>query len=66
MTYIKKLQAELAEAKLHAANRSERIDEFRAHLDSPKFKEQANGERGDWISTQDVREWLNYINYFNE
>jgi hypothetical protein len=66
MTYIKKLQADLAAANERAANRAERIEEFRAHLDSPKFKQQADGQRGDWIATKDVLEWLNYINYFNE
>jgi hypothetical protein len=66
MTYIKKLQADLQAANERAANRSERIEEFRAHLDSPKFREQSDGQRGDWIATADVREWLNYINYFNE
>jgi hypothetical protein len=66
MTYLKKLQADLAAANERAENRNERIEEFRAHLDSAKFQTQANGERADWISTKDVLEWLNYINYFNE
>jgi predicted nucleic acid-binding Zn-ribbon protein len=66
MTYIKKLQADLTAANERAENRNERIEEFRKHLDSAKFKEQADGERADWISTKDVLEWLNYINYFNE
>jgi len=66
MTYIKKLQADLAAANERAENRAERIAEFRAHLDSPKFKQQSDGQRGDWIATKDVLEWLNYINYFNE
>jgi len=66
MTYIKKLQADLQAANERAQNRAERIEEFRKHLDSPKFQTQANGERADWIATKDVLEWLNYINYFNE
>ena len=66
MTYIKKLQADLAAANERAANRNERIEEFRKHLDSAKFKQQSDGQRGDWIATKDVLEWLNYINYFNE
>jgi len=66
MTYLKKLQADLAAANERAENRAERIAEFRAHLDSPKFKQQSDGQRGDWIATKDVLEWLNYINYFNE
>jgi hypothetical protein len=66
MTYIKKLQADLTAANERAANRSERIEEFRKHLNSAKFQAQADGERADWIATKDVLEWLNYINYFNE
>lgn len=66
MTYLQKVKAELKDALERAENRSERIAEFRAHLDSPKFKQQADGQRGDWIATKDVLEWLNYINYFNE
>jgi hypothetical protein len=66
MTYVKKLQADLQAANERAANRAERIEEFRAHLNSAKFQTQANGERADWIATKDVLEWLNYINYFNE
>ena len=66
MTYIKKLQADLAAANERAANRAERIEEFRKHLNSAKFQQQADGQRGDWIATKDVLEWLNYINYFNE
>lgn len=66
MTYVKKLQADLAAATERAQNRSERIEEFRKHLSSKKFQQQADEERADWISTKDVLEWLNYINYFNE
>jgi hypothetical protein len=66
MTYIKKLQADLAAANERAQNRAERIEEFRKHLNSAKFKQQSDGERADWIATKDVLEWLNYINYFNE
>jgi hypothetical protein len=66
MTYIKKLQADLAAANERAANRAERIEEFRKHLASAKFQTQENGDRADWIATKDVLEWLNYINYFNE
>lgn len=66
MTYIKKLQADLAAANERAENRAERIEEFRKHLGSAKFQQQSDGERADWIATKDVLEWLNYINYFNE
>ena len=66
MNYIKKLQADLAAANERAQNRAERIEEFRKHLNSAKFQQQANEERADWIATKDVLEWLNYINYFNE
>ena len=66
MTYIKKLQADLAAANERAQNRAERIEEFRKHLNSAKLQQQADGERADWIATKDVLEWLNYINYFNE
>jgi hypothetical protein len=66
MTYIKKLQADLAAANERAQNRAERIEQFRKLLASAKFQTQAGGERADWIATKDVLEWLNYINYFNE
>jgi hypothetical protein len=66
MTYLQKVKAELKDALERAQSRAERIEEFRAHLNSAKFQTQANGERADWISTKDVLEWLNYINYFNE
>ena len=66
MNYIKKLQADLTAANERAQNRAERIEEFRKHLGSAKFQTQSDGQRGDWIATKDVLEWLNYINYFNE
>lgn len=38
------------------------LQEFRAHLALPKFSpEQADGSRGDWIATSDVRRWLDAI-----
>jgi hypothetical protein len=39
----------------------DRIAEMRAHLQSSKFQPQADGTRGDWISTADVQRWLDYI-----
>ena len=62
MNHIHRLQQELAEAHADAIAKAERLEEFRAHLHSPKFAAvQADGERGDWISVADVLRWLNHI-----
>ena len=62
MNYIKQLEAERAELQDTLIGRAERIQEFRAHLQTSKFAPvQSDGSRGDWISIADVRRWLEYI-----
>jgi hypothetical protein len=39
----------------------DRIQELRVHLQSSKFGPQADGSRGDWMSTADIQRWLRYI-----
>lgn len=61
MNYIKQLQSIISNRQAEAIQREERLIEFRAHLRSPKFHTQPDGERGDLISTADVSRWLDYI-----
>lgn len=61
MNHIKRLQSELVESTYQILQTSERIQEFKEHLASPKFAEQQDGTRGDWISVADVQRWLRYI-----
>jgi hypothetical protein len=62
MNYIKQLEAIINYRQAEAIQRETRVIEFRAHLQSPKFHPQSDGERGDWLSTADVNRWLDYIN----
>ena len=62
MNYINRLQSIIGARQAEAIQREERIIEFRAHLQSPKFHTQPDGERGDLISTADVARWLDYVN----
>ena len=61
MNYIHRLQLDVIERDESILTRQSRIEEFRSHLALPKFQTQADGSRGDWISTDDVRRWLLYI-----
>lgn len=61
MSYIERLQIEVAQHERAAAALQERITELRQHLSLPKFQPQQDGSRGDWISTTDVQRWLRYI-----
>jgi hypothetical protein len=61
MNHITRLTTDLEEAREWETERSERVAEFRRHLASPKFGPQADGERGDLISTADVARWLDWI-----
>jgi hypothetical protein len=62
MNHIHRLQNDVIDLNDQILRRAERIQEFREHLASPKFAaEQADGSRGDWIATADVRRWLQYI-----
>jgi len=62
MNHIHKLQCDVVQLNDEISRRSDRIQEFREHLASSKFAAiQADGSRGDWIATEDVRRWLSYI-----
>ena len=61
MNYIHKLQQDRGEATERVLAMMDRIQELRVHLSGPKFGPQADGSRGDWISTADVQRWLRYI-----
>jgi hypothetical protein len=62
MNYIKQLELDKLEMTSAIATRAERIQEFRALLQSSKFAPvQSDGSRGDWIATADVFRWLQYI-----
>ena len=61
MNYITKLQQDRGEATERVLAMKDRIQELRAHLQSSKFQPQADGSRGDWMSTADIQRWLRYI-----
>jgi hypothetical protein len=62
MNHIHRLQNEVLDLNDQLLRKNERVREFMRHINSQKFaKEQANGERGDWIATGDVQKWLRYI-----
>lgn len=58
MNYIKQLQAEIKAKDCQIKALERNFDSFIAHLHSPKFVGEENGERKDWISTGDVIRWL--------
>ena len=61
MNYITKLQQDRGESVERVLSMRYRIAELRVHLQSSKFQPQADGSRGDWISTADVQRWLDYL-----
>lgn len=62
MNYIAKLQQENAELKDQLANVNRWRQEFLAHLASEKFQGvDSEGQRKDWIATQDVRNRLSEL-----
>ena len=61
MNYITKLQQDRGEAVERVLAMKDRIEELRVHLQSSKFGPQADGSRGDWMSTADIQRWLRYI-----
>jgi len=52
--YIKSLEEKVELATFWA-------EEFQRHLSLPKFSGTENGERKDWIATQDVHNRLNQL-----
>jgi hypothetical protein len=61
MNYITKLQQDRGEVTERLLAMKDRIQELRVHLQSSKFQPQADGSRGDWMSTADIQRWLRYI-----
>jgi len=61
VNYITKLQRDRGEATERVLAMKDRIEELRVHLQSSKFGPQADGTRGDWMSTTDIQRWLRYI-----
>jgi len=61
MNYITKLQQDCGEVTERLLSMKDRIQELRVHLQSSKFGPQADGTRGDWMSTADIQNWLRYI-----
>jgi len=61
MNYITKLQQDRGEVTERLLSMKDRIQELRVHLQSSKFGPQADGSRGDWMSTADIQRWLRYI-----
>jgi hypothetical protein len=62
MNYIHRLEAECRQHEAAAQALAARFHELRQHLALPKFSAvQADGSRGDWISTADVHRWLRYL-----
>jgi hypothetical protein len=61
VNYITKLQQDRGEATERVLAMKDRIQELRVHLQSSKFQQQADGTRGDWMSTTDIQRWLDYI-----
>lgn len=59
MNYIKKLESERNELREKSQTVEMAINNFIAHLHSPKFQGvESNGERKDWIATGDVLNFL--------
>lgn len=56
MNYIKQLECQVIETNERITGLLDRITEFQAHLDLSKFDHPNN-----YISTDDVRRWLRYI-----
>lgn len=62
MNVIQRLRADNAMLRTQVAAYADGFAALRAHLDSSKFKgADLDGERKDWISTEDVRRWLAVI-----
>lgn len=62
MHYVNQMKETIDRLNAEDSARADRVQEFRAHLLSPKFHPiQQDGSRGDWISTAEVMNWLRYI-----
>jgi hypothetical protein len=61
MNYITRLRSENEEKRNRINRMRFIIQEFRIHLASDKFQSDNDSERRDWISTSDVKNWLDKI-----
>ena len=65
MKYISALEYSVKELTEKNDGIRERMDEFKAHLYSDKFKNDDNSDRKDWIAVADVLRWVDYIKWGN-
>jgi len=65
MKYISALEYSVKELTEKDNDIRERMDEFKAHLYSDKFKNDDNSDRKDWIAVADVLRWIDYIKWGN-
>jgi len=65
MKYISALEYSVKELTEKNDGIRERMDEFKAHLYSDKFKNDDNSDRKDWIAVADVLRWIDYIKWGN-
>ena len=65
MKYISALEYSVKELTEKDNGIRERMDEFKAHLYSDKFKNDDNSDRKDWIAVADVLRWIDYIKWGN-
>jgi len=65
MKYISALELSNKELEERQNGYQQRMDEFKLHLYSDKFKNDDNSDRKDWIAVADVLRWINYIKWGN-
>lgn len=62
MNYINRLELDNFDIKAKLAAAKQEIEEFRSHLNLPKFQGvESDGGRKDWIATGDVLSYLSNI-----
>ncbi len=65
MKYISALELSNKELEERQNGYQQRMDEFKLHLYSDKFKNDDNSDRKDWIAVADVLRWIDYIKWGN-
>jgi hypothetical protein len=65
MKYISALEYANKELEERQKGYGERIEEFKDHLHSDKFKDFDINGRKDWIAVADVLRWVHYIKWGN-
>jgi len=61
MNYIKQLEADNTELKQKISSALSELTAFQVFLSGPKFTGTENGERKNWISTEDVQRQIREI-----